>query len=201
MEPQQPINVLWDRLGQAAPHEAASRAAVAYDPEQAVFRIPLLDAEHRVDPARRRVDAPEGAARFDATLVCVQYLLTARDEPPAGELVGPRSLPYGDFFFRGQHDMPTGKVEGAFGDAVDGFRAAAESLGGWPVEMADAAFQFRALPRVAVTIGFWAADDEFPARATFLLDRRADRQLPLDALWLLCGMLARRLVAAAPRTG
>ncbi|NQT50625.1 DUF3786 domain-containing protein [bacterium] len=196
MEQQQPINVLWQRLQAAEPAHVAARAAVTHDAAAGVYRVPFLGVEHCVEPAGQRVTTPEGAADFAAALICVQYLLEARDEPLADELVNPRSLPYGDFFFRGQHEMPTARLEQAFGDSPDAFRAAAAALGGTPVDMADAAAQFLALPRVPITVSLWAADDEFPARAQILLDRWVDHQLPLDALWLLGGLLARRLVAA-----
>lgn len=197
MEPQKPISVLWERLREADPAEVAPRAAVAYDAEERAYRVPLVGVEHRVLPHIQRVEGPDGDAPFDATLICVQYLLTARNEPLGGERVNPKSLPYGDFFFRGQHELPTGGVERAFGEDADAFRAAAEAVGGKPLDIADAAGEFPALPRVPITLTLWVGDDEFPARAQFLLDKHADHQLPVDALWLLCGLLARRLVAAA----
>ncbi len=192
-EKQDPIGVLWERLAAARPEEVVGRAGVAFDPARSTYLVPVCGSEVRVTPAERRA---EGAGGYDATLVALQYLLVARDEPPAGEWVDPKSLPYGDFFFRGPHPMPTEGLEKAFGEALDAFRAAAEALGGRPVEMGDAAYQLPVLPRVPAIVILWGADDEFPARAKFLLDRRADRQLPLDALWMLCRVLAKRLVAA-----
>ena len=92
---------------------------------------------------------------------CVQYLLTAVNEAPTGEWVNPRALPHGDFFFRGPHDLPAEKLSETFGDNVDLFRSASAALGGRALDMADASFEFRMLPRVPVAIALWAADDEF----------------------------------------
>jgi len=195
MRRQNPIAVLWERLGAAPPQEVAGRARVAWDPELAAYRVPLLADELRVFPADSRVEGPDGFPGYESMLVCVQYLLTAADEPPAGEMVNPLSLPYGDFFFRGRHELPTGRLEEAFGGDVDAFRAAAEALGGQPAEGGDAACDFQALPRVAIQVVLWRADDEFPARAQFLFDKAADRQLPIDALWVLAKVLAKALVA------
>jgi hypothetical protein len=127
----------------------------------------------------------------------VQYLLTAQDEPPAGEMVSPRSLPSGDFFFRGPHDFPTERLVHAFGERVEAFRKAAEKIGGRPVAAGDAAYEFAALPRVPMTVILWQTDEEFPARVQILVDRGAHRQLPLDALWVLANVLAKRLIAVA----
>ncbi len=195
---QDPIGVLWERLAAAKPEEVAARAAVAFDAARSAYLVPVCSGEVRVDRTTRQA---EGAGGYDATLVALQYLLVAQAEPPAGEWVDPKSLPYGDFFFRGPHPMPTDALERAFGQRLDAFRRAAESLGGHLVEMGDAAYEFAALPRVPAIVILWAADDEFPARAKFLLDKFAHRQLPLDALWMLCRVLAKRLIAAASQGG
>ena len=193
-ESQDPIGVLWERLQAATPDSVAQHAGVAWDAATASYVVPLLGHEVRIVPAERRM---EGAGGFEATVACLQYLLSSQDEPPAGELVSPLQLPYGDFFFRGPHDLPTGPIEQACGSRPDAFRAAAESLGGRPVEMGDAACEFQVLPRVPITVVLWAADEEFAARVQFLYDKAAGRQLPLDALWVLTKYLAKRLAAAA----
>lgn len=197
MPKQDPMGVLWERLAACDPGEVAQRAAASWEAERQAYTVRLLNADLCVSPTERRVDGPDGAAGFEPMLVCVQYLLSARDEPPAGEMVNPRTLPYGDFFFRGLHELPTAKLEAAFGERLDAFRAAAEGVGGEARDMGDAAYEFRALPRVPMTVGLWAADDEFPARAQFLFDKAADRQLPIDALWVLAKIVAKRLLAAA----
>ena len=198
MNSQNPVDVLWERLAAAAPGEVAARAAVAYDASGLAYLVPLLNTELRVALRERRVIGADGPAGFELTLVCVQYLLTARDEPIAGELADPRSIGYGDFFFRGLHGLPTAKLEEAFGQRPDAFRVAAEALGGRAAQMGDAAYEFRALPRVPIAVVLWAADDQFPARAQFLFDKAADRQLPLDVLWVLCLLLVKKLLAGAP---
>jgi hypothetical protein len=53
-------------------------------------------------------------------------------------------------------------------------------------------------PRLPLWLGFWRADDEFPARMTFLLDRSAGAHLAVDALWaaILVAVSAVRRLAA-----
>lgn len=196
LQPQNPTDVLWERLRAASPDEVGSRAAVSYDAARQAYLVPLCGRDVSVLPAEKRVDAPEGPPGFEAALVCVQYLLVSQDVPRANEWVDPKTVPYGDFFFRGPHPLPTGGLEKAFGESLDAFRRAAASLGGRAVPMGDAAYEFRALPRVPIVVILWAADDEFPARARFLFDRNVHHQLPVDALWVLCRVLAKGLVAA-----
>jgi len=193
------MGVLWERLGAADPGVVADRCIATWHPERLVYTVPLLTSRLSVSPQERRVEEGDSPAGYEPTLVCVQYLLNARNEPPGGEMVSPRSLPYGDFFFRGQHVMPTAHLADAYGTRLDAFRSAAQSLGGVPRDMADAAYEFRALPRVPVTVLVWGAGDEFPARVQFLLDSAATRQLPVDALWVLGRIVAKRLAAADPQ--
>ena len=191
---QEPMKVLWDRLASAVPEDVVTRAAVSYDPAARVYVVSLLGAEFRVDPAAKTVESPSGAAGFGPTLICLMYLLSAQDKPLAGELVNPRALPAGDFFFRGPHDLPTDKLEQTFGNSTNLFQRAAAGLDGRPVPIGDAGHEFLPLPRVPVAVALWVADDEFPARVQFLFDKTAGDHLPLDVLWLMCGMLAGRLV-------
>jgi hypothetical protein len=195
-----PTDVLWQRLQAESPDAIASRAAVEFDAAGQAYLVPLCGQAVRILPAARRVEVPtDGSSGYEPTLVCVQYLLMAQDEPLAGEMVSPRSLPSGDFFFRGPHDFPTERLVEAFGDRVEAFRKASEKIGGLAVAAGDAAYEFAALPRVPMTIVLWGADEEFPARAQILLDRAAHRQMPLDALWVLANVLVKRLVAVAAR--
>jgi len=195
------MGVLWERLAAADPAEVEARAGVRWDPAERAYHVPLVDLDIRVVPADRQVEGPDGFPGWEPTLSSVQYLLSTQDEPPAGEWVSPRSLPYGDFFFRAPHDLPTPPLEEAYGADREAFCRAAEALGGEPLDMGDAAFAFQVLPRIAIAVVLWLADDEFPARAQFLFDASADRQLPLDALWLLAKVLAKRLLAAAAPSG
>ena len=194
-----PMDVLWQRLLAETPEAVARRAAVEFDDVAQVYLVPMCGQVVRVLPAARRVEGPDGPCGFEPMLVCVQYLLTAQDEPPAGERVSPRSIPSGDFFFRGPHDFPTERLVAAFGDRPEAFCRASENLGGQTVAAGDAAYEFAALPRVPMTIILWQTDEEFPARVQMLVDRGAHRQLPLDALLVLANVLAKRLIAAAEK--
>jgi len=194
-----PMDVLWQRLQVELPEAVARRVAAAYDAAGQAYLVPLCGQPVRVLPMAKRVEGPGGPVGFEPTLVCVQYLLTAQDEPLAGEMVGPRSLPSGDFFFRGPHDFPTERLVTAFGDQPEAFCKASEKIGGQTVAAGDAAYEFAALPRVPMAIVLWRADEEFPARVQMLVDRGAHRQLPLDALLVLANVLAKRLIAAAEK--
>ena len=47
----------------------------------------------------------------------------------------------------------------------------ANSLGGQPLPMADAAYSFQVTPRTPVAVLYWQGDDDFPPEAKILFDR------------------------------
>jgi hypothetical protein len=68
------------------------------------------------------------------------------------------------------------------------------AAGGLPLELADAAFAFQALPRLALAVLVWAGDEEFPAQASVVFDAAAGHYLPAEDLAGLGELLARRLI-------
>ena len=54
-------------------------------------------------------------------------------------------------------------------------------------------FQLMALPRVPLQVLLWLADEDFPAKITFLFDATVEDQLPLDVIFGLVSELCYRL--------
>lgn len=193
----------WDRLVGMAPGDVARRAQAGYDEAAGEYALRLLTDELRVSPARRAVrwaDATRAGEKppgFHYWLVAVTYLLTAREQAPTGAWTTVESFPYGEFFFRGPHALPTQAVADAYGDCPERFDDSARRLGGLPWPAATHAFQLPALPRVPVLAQLWERDDEFPARAGYLFDRSACRHLAVDALFSLSIIITGRLVRNA----
>ena len=208
----------WDRLRAMDPADVCRRSLATFDAATGEYDLPLLSDRLRVSPERRSVAwacgeraAPLGGSPanvspkppgFHHWLVSVVYLIGAQNRPAGGDWVQARMLPMGDFFFRGPHVLPTEPVAKAFGDRPEAFAQAARSLGGkaWPGEESGArmhgglAFEMPALPRVPILVQFWERDEEFPARAGFLLDHSACDHLAVDAIWSLTIIVAKRLV-------
>jgi hypothetical protein len=156
-----------------------------------------------VDPAARTVQWQEGQPQakeppgHDVHLVCVVYLLEAKEMRPSGQWVTAQSLRAGDFFFRGLHELPTGELARAYGSSPQAFLAAGRRLGGRVAEGGDACCELQVLPRIAIRLVLWTGDEEFPARVNMLFDSLADEHLPLDVIHTM----ARHVVKAMLRAG
>jgi len=188
----------WDDIRALDPANVCHRAEVAF--QDGAYRIRNLGTEYLVTPGSETIVGPEpvDGVDEDTQRVLIAYLLGAKDLPLCGRAVTGAELPSGGFFFRGLHSLPTAPLEKVFGGSPEEFRAAAVALGGLETESgADQGFAFTLLPRIPLTCLMWFADDEFPARSTFLFDATAAEHLTLDMLLLGAIVLVRRLIDSA----
>jgi len=130
-------------------------------------------------------------------ILVLHYLINADGTPLADSWVAFRELPDGhvyDATFRRRANL---RLAQAFGSDLDGFVAAAKSLGGVRLTYGDASFLFPIFPRLRLAAVLYLADEEFPASANVLFDAAASHYLPTEDLAVLGGMLAGRLIKAA----
>lgn len=197
---------LWEQLEKLNGQEAAKRAKCKYlsDPERYVVR--MLNAEYTVNPSEREIYAVKGdsqpaLAEFLEQLCLLAYLINARDLPLAERLVSAEALPGGQFFFRGPHSLPTGKLTTAFGDNPELLYRVTQQFDAKRCEFGDASVELYVLPRILLTVVIWRGDEEFDARASILFDRTAASHLPLDALLAAVNLMVKALVEAAEASG
>ncbi len=191
---------LWQRLRAFDTDDVVTRSLASIT-EDGRYRLPVLGSQVVVDPTAEEVrpTRPE-VIRPDYFLwvSVVQYLISVRNIPLAGELVPVAKLPYGEAFFRGPHALPGDSLGALFGSDGGRFRSVMGELGAESAELGDVGVRVSVFPRLPVWLGFWAADDEFPARVTFLFDRTAGDHLPVDALWSAVMVLAGAIRRLAP---
>ena len=129
-------------------------------------------------------------------ILILHYLIKADGTPLADSWVAFRELPDGrvyDAAFRRRANL---RLAQTFGSDLDGFVAAAKSLGGTRLTYGDASFLFPMFPRLRLAAVLYLADEEFPASANVLFDAAASHYLPTEDLAVLGGMLAGRLIKA-----
>lgn len=185
-------------MPQINPREAAARAAVTY--ENGVFQVPYFGSLHSVQWPTGAVSRAADAAEVEIAtrILLLHYLLTADGTPLAADWIAFRNLPGGlgyDAAFQGRANL---RLAGAFGSSLRSFEAAAQSVSGERLSFGDSSFAFRVLPRVWLAVVLHLADEEFPASANVLFDASASHYLPTEDLAILGGILAGRLVKAAP---
>ena len=185
----------WDILAGLDPEDACKRALVSYDKGAGYYIIRSLGADFEVLPEKRQIkglspgaDALVKKSGYFLNHSLLWYLINAKDIPLSGRLLKPEDVKGGLQFFRGTHVLPLERLSGLYGDKA-AFIEKGISLGGRLVSYGDASLELYPLPRAPVTLILWLADEEFPARASLLLDSTVEMHLPLDIVWSV-GMLS-----------
>lgn len=171
--------------------------AEPHPPEGLCFRF--LQEDILVDVREhclKRIPAGEWEKTDDPLLelVTLVYLNSVKSFHPLGrDIVGPKDLREGHFF-QGPHELKTRPLLERYGNDLDGFRHAAEYLGGKPTDMADAAYQLLPFPRVPLYYLLWKGDEEFRPRMSVLFDRSVESCFAADAIWGLVSRVSTALL-------
>jgi hypothetical protein len=165
----------------------------------------MLNTEYTVNVADKEIfcgqaDSQRRPADFLEQLCILAYLINAKDLPVANELVKTETLPGGQFFFRGQHRLPTKKLEEAFGECPERLYRITEKFGAKRCEFGDSSIELYILPRLPITIVIWGVDEEFGARASILFDRTAGAHLLLDALLAAVTLAVKAVIEACEQS-
>jgi hypothetical protein len=196
------INKIRKELSAVDPVVVAARSGLSYDTMGQGRGELTLEYFGRV----YTVSYPELQAR-DATtegecppmllLLFLHYLHTADGTSAADRWIAFRELPDGIFYGQAFQGYSGARLLAAYGNELGRFREAAMRAGGEQLSLGDAAFMFRALPRVPLGVVYWLGDDEFPPHANVLFDASASHYLSTDALAVLGSDLCKRIIRAS----
>ncbi len=152
-----------------------------------------LSADGLTDEAGRRPD-------FSDCVVVLRYLIMCPPfEPKQKEWVAYRDFPDAGPLTVFWADTVVGPLASAFSARVSTLEKACEDLGGSMPDMdiaCDLCWRFTPLPKMPLLLVFNDADDDFPASASLLFEKRASTYLDAESQAILGHALANRLLAA-----
>jgi hypothetical protein len=123
-------------------------------------------------------------------ILLMHYLTQADGAPVTNNWIAYRDLPGARLFEQKFSNLVSRPVIERFGNNIDGFRQSALAIGGQPMEgKGDAAFRFKALPRVPITTIFYCGEEGIPPSIKILFDASASHYLPTDDLVVLASFL------------
>jgi len=147
-----------------------------------------------------RADTGDEMPSFIQSII-LTYLVTADGTTPSSRWVGFRELPDGLFYVQAFQGYTGDRLVRELGGGIEAFRRAGERLGGGPLEIGDAGYVFRVLPRVHLGLVYWEGDEEFPSQARVLFEDTAAHYMPTDGLAILGSQLVGRMLKAAQDLG
>jgi len=142
------------------------------------------------DDTREKIDRPL------LELVILVYLLNVTPVPLAQEMISVNDLKDAHFF-QGPHALKVTPILERYGNDLAGFKRAAESLDGEPLDLADAAYKFSPLPKIPLHYLLWEGDEEFQPHLSILFDRSIEHHLSADAIWGLVILVSNALLTAS----
>jgi hypothetical protein len=178
------------RLGLLPPTLLAERTGADY--ADGKFRLALLSAPITLTyPDFRTTD--DALPVFKQALL-LYYFAHSDGTPPAGEWVSFADLPDGRVYSSAFQGYTGDLLAKTFLLDLDAFRSACQKADGVPVPFGDAAFRFRALPRVDLLLVYHLGDEDFPSTCKLLFDAHAGHFLPAEACAVLGSSLAQKVL-------
>jgi hypothetical protein len=181
------------------PYQSAYMAGCNYHLDEAGghYVVPFFGQQYTVTfPKIAVLTADDAEAEMTTRLLTLHYLIHADGVPPADHWIAFRELPDGRIYDAAFQKRSAARLAQAYGTDAKGFAAAAQALGGEPIQFGDAAYRFRLLPRLAMAVILHLGDDEFAPRVNVVFDAAAGHYLPIEDLAVLGGMLASKLIRA-----
>lgn len=176
-----------------------SRSEYFYENGQEGLVVPYFGQPRRVVWPEVTVTAPDRDGELPLTeqILILHYLQTTSGQEPEGVSVDFKQVPQGSFYWSAFVSRAKKPLLMTFGANPDFYQQVAESMGGIPQPLGDAAAQFLAFPLVPVTHVLWRGDEEFDPDASILFDVTIPGHLPTEDIAALAGASVYRLMAAA----
>ncbi len=162
--------------------------------------VPYFGQMRRVAWPEISVTPVEGDVQIPLTeqILILHYLSKATGEPLSGHSIDFREVPDGGGFYWSAFVSRAKKpLLETFGNDLKLYLKVAQSLGGEPQDLGDAAARYTAFPLVPVTHVLWRGDEEFPPEANILFDLTISRHLSTEDIAALSGASVYRLMAVA----
>ena len=179
-----------ESMARVDPRTAASAGGADY--EEGKFVIPLFNRTYTVQVpgcAIAEVGADVRVPKVVEVLL-IHYLTHADGTAVSGTWISYRQLPGAKLFERKFINLVSRPMADFFDGNIDSFRESASTLGGQPMDSTgDAAFWFKALPKLPVACIFNIGEDEFPPSINVLFDESAYHYLPTEDLTILGGLM------------
>lgn len=150
------------------PQEMAAKSGVPFDGK--AFATVLMGREIQMHyPSMEAVYTDTGAAVSSAVrILFARLLLEGTIAESTGRMLAYSETPWGNVYEAQFKGRCISRLAFGFGNALDKFEAACQTIAGVPVKGGDKAFDIPFLPQLTVRLLVWEGDEEFPPSAQIL---------------------------------
>ena len=185
-------------LSLVPPTLLAERTGATY--QRGEFHLALLGAQLRLTYPDFHAFTSNGESLpvFKQALL-VYYFLHSDGTPPAENWISFADLPEGRIYSSAFQGYTGDLLAKTFLLDLDAFRSACQQADGVPAIFGDAAYRFRALPRMGLLLVYRLGDEDFPSTCNLLFDANAEHYLPAEACAVLGSSLAQKVLRASQK--
>jgi hypothetical protein len=179
-----------ESMTQVDPRTAASASGVEYEEDK--FIIPLFNRTYTVKFSGCETAEMGIGVRVPKMIevLIMHYLTHADGTAVSGKWMSYRQLPGAKLFEQKFVNLVSRPMLEFFDSNIDDFRESAIALGGQPMDRTgDAAFWFKALPKLPMACILNIGEDEIPPSINILFDESAPHYLPTEDLTILGGVM------------
>jgi hypothetical protein len=157
------------------PIKISKNTGCAYNETRSEFTVRLMGKDYIVK-------YPEGdifkedyteIEKYPIKTLILRYLINAKGVPPSNKNITYRDVPGGDVYYRNFLGRCITRLHKTFGNNINGFKFALESIGAERVDLGDIAYRFEFINNVFLTFVLWEGDEELTPSAQILFDANA----------------------------
>ncbi len=173
-------------FGELRPFVAASKSGTDFADDK--FIIPFFNRTFWISYPDGEIEESGEDMGYPKWLrvLLLHYLVQADGTAVADTWIAYRQLPGANFFEQRFANMCINPLTQAFGEDIEGFKRGGEALGGEPItRTGDAAFRFKALPKISMACILYLGDEEVQPSVNVLFDAASIAYLPTEDLSLM----------------
>jgi hypothetical protein len=193
------VDELRGRLSLVPPTLLAERTGASYlelGQGRGEFHLALLGVSVVVAYPDFHATAASTDARLPAFkhALLLYYVLQSDGVSSSRIWISFADLPEGRIYAPAFQGYTGNELAKAFCMDINAFHVACQKADGVPVEFGDAAYRFRALPRMDLLVVYRLGDEDFPSTCNLLFDGNAGHYLPAEVCAILGSLLTQKIL-------
>lgn len=191
-----PLEHYLGEFRKADPDEISARTGFAYDGERRVFKVTFLGRDYEISHPEFEITCLDEKYGYSplletnpAKILVVRFLLEGASSVSTGKFLTYREVPWGEVYYRQFNGRCMMRLAFSYGNKLDNFRKASETVGAEVVKAGDAGYQFEIFPGYFVQFLLWEGDEEFPPSSQILFSDNFPAAFHAEDLVVVCDVI------------
>lgn len=178
------------------PLEVSNRTGFPFSEEKQCFTVRFLGKDYEIgfpEFSVKRVEVDDEWCPLlemnAAKILVIRFLIEGCQANSTGKFLTYREVPWGEVYYRQFNGRCMMRLAFSYGNKLDQFRQACETIGAVPVKAGDAGYQFEIFPGYYVQFLLWEGDEEFPPSSQILFSDNFPAAFHAEDLVVVCDVI------------